>query len=229
MRHSSLETLASRLAEQLRCTQEELCCQMIHRLARGTPVAPTTLQSALQIDQHELEQRLTGLPETEVDQEGNILGLGVILVPTAHLFQLNGSMLYTWCAFDTVLFPPSLHIQAHVHSTCPVTGQAITFVATPEGEIRDLTPLSSVLSLFIPESRLDCVRATFCDQSLFFESEQAASAFLSAHPGVLILPIEEAAFVGSVVASRRFTGEQQGGVERLNHSMHQDTYGKDRS
>lgn len=229
MHRSLLETLASRLAEQLRCTQEELCCQIIHQLAQGKPVAPIMLQSALQINQHELAQRLTGLPETELDQEGNILGWGVTLVPTAHRFQLNGAALYTWCAFDTVLFPPSLHLQAHVHSTCPVTGQAITFVATPEGAIHDLTPTSSVLSLFVPESRLDCVRATFCHQSLFFQSEQAASTWLSAHPGAVILSIEEAAFVGSVVARRRFTKERQRSKERADHMIHQDAYGKDRS
>lgn len=229
MDRSSLETLASHLAEQLRCTQEALCYQMIRQLAQGKPVPSTTLQRALQIDQHELEQRLAGLPETEVDQEGNILGWGVTLVPTSHRFQLNGSVLYTWCAFDTVLFPPSLHMHAHVHSTCPVTGQAITFIATPDGAIRDLMPPSSVLSLFVPESRRDCVRATFCDQSLFFASEQVAASWLSTHPGALILSIEEAALVGSMVASRRFSEEQQGSEGRVDHVTHQNAYRKDRS
>ncbi|MBO0790981.1 MAG: hypothetical protein J2P36_08540 [Ktedonobacteraceae bacterium] len=214
MQHLSLEMLASSLAEQLRCAQEDLCHQIIHSLAHGKPVAPATLQNLLQISQQELKQRLAGLPETEFDQEGNILGWGVTLVPTTHRFQLNGTVLYTWCAFDTVLFPPSLHMQASIHSTCPVTGQAITFVATPEGAIRDLTPTSSVVSLFVPESRLDCVRATFCHQSLFFQSEQVASVWLSTHPGALILSIEEAALVGSMVASRRFIAGQKGSVER---------------
>src|SRR6266567_9035816 len=67
------------------------------------------------------------------------------LVPTSHRFQLGGQVLYTWCAFDTVLLPPSLHVEAQVQSTCPVTGQPITFVATPEGVIRDLSPASGVM------------------------------------------------------------------------------------
>src|SRR5579885_1039727 len=100
---SSLDTLASHLAEQLRCTQEELCFHIIRNISSGKPVAPVTLQRSLQISQHELERRLANLPETEFDQEGNILGWGVTLVPTPHRFQLNGSALYTWCAFDTVL------------------------------------------------------------------------------------------------------------------------------
>src|SRR5205085_2774903 len=39
--------------------------------------------------------------------------------------------LFTWCAFDTVLFPPLLQVEAHVQSVCSATGHPITFVATP--------------------------------------------------------------------------------------------------
>lgn len=204
MPYSSLDTLASHLTVQLRCTQEELCYQMIHHLAQGKPVAPTTLQNALHIDQHELEQRLTGLPETEFDQKGNILGWGITLVPTAHRFHLNGSVLYTWCAFDTVLFPPSLGRAAQITSICPSTEQLIAFVATPEGVVRDLSPSDSVMSLIIPTTHQDCVRATFCEQSLFFASKQAASRYSAAHPKAVLLSIEEAATVGKRVAASRF-------------------------
>src|SRR5436190_6736577 len=102
MHHPPLETLASHLSEQLRCQEEDLCRQILHQVARGKPVAPSTLQHALQISQQELEQRLSKLAETEVDEQGNILGWGVTLVPTSHRFQLDGMQLYTWCAFDTV-------------------------------------------------------------------------------------------------------------------------------
>ncbi len=121
-------------------------------------------------------------------------------MPTSHRFQIGGKVLYTWCVFDTVLFPPSLHVQAQVQSTCPVTGQPITFVATPEGVIKDLLPVSSVMSLIVPAERGDCTRATFCQQSLLFQSEQAASTFLADHPEALILSVEDAAYVGRLVA-----------------------------
>ncbi len=112
----------------------------------------------------------------------------------------SGKLLYTWCAFDTLLFPPSLHVQAPVQSRCPVSGQPITFVATPEGIILDLFPAGSVMSLIVPATRDDCTRATFCQQSLFFQSEQAAASFLADHPETLILSVEEAASVGRLVA-----------------------------
>ncbi len=201
MPYPSLETIAERLLGQLRCEQEDLCRPIVQQVTRGKPVAPAALRASLQVSQDELEQRLAKLPpDVEFDRAGNILGLGVTLVPTSHRFQLGGQVLYTWCAFDTVLLPPSLHVEAQVQSTCPVTGQPITFVATPEGVVLNLLPASSVMSLIAPAERGDCTRATFCQQSLFFQSEQAASTFLADHPDALLLSAEEAAYVGHLVA-----------------------------
>ena len=203
--HPPLETIAQRLAEQLRCEQEDLCLPILQQVSRGKFLTKAELGAELQLDQDELERRLMQLPDTEFDQQGNILGWGVTLVPTSHRFQIRGTPLFTWCAFDTVLFPPSLGAPAHVQSTCPVTGHPIKFVVTPEGNVQDLHPAGSVLSLIIPAERRDCVRATFCQHSLFFESEQAASIWLTAHPEAVVLSIEDAAFVGRLVAETRFT------------------------
>jgi alkylmercury lyase len=204
MHHLSLDALAQRLSEQLQCEQEDLCRSILHQVSRGKPLAKATLAAELQISQNELEQRLARVLDTEFDSEGNILGWGITLMPTRHRFQLDGKTLFTWCAFDTVLFPPTLGQAAHVSSTCPSTEEPITFVATPEGVVRDLTPSHSVLSLIIPSTHQDCVRATFCEQSLFFSTAQAASSYLASHPEALLLSIEEAAAVGKRVATSRF-------------------------
>src|SRR6266566_10019979 len=131
--HPPLETIAQRLVEQLRCEQEDLCLPILQQVSRGKFLTKAELGAELQLDQDELERLLTQLPDTEFDQEGNILGWGVTLVPTRHHFQIDGKSLFTWCAFDTVLFPPSLGKAARIQSTCPVTGQPVTFVATPSG------------------------------------------------------------------------------------------------
>lgn len=204
MQHPSLETIATRLAEQLQCEQEELCLPILHQVVRGKPIGKATLAASLQVSQEDLEQQLLHLPDTEFDQQGNILGWGVTLVPTRHRFHIHRQSLYTWCAFDTVLFPPSLLAEAQVQSACPVTGHVISFVATPEGIVRDLLPAGSVMSLIIPAERSECVRSTFCEQSHFFESEQAASTWLIAHPEAILFSIEEAALVGKLVAGTRF-------------------------
>ena len=201
MHHPALETIAERLSEQLRGAQKDLCRPIVQQVTRGKPVAPAALRVSLQVSQDELEQRLAKLlPDVEFDQAGDIVDLGATLVPTSHRFQIGDKLLYTWCAFDTVLFPPSLHVEAQVQSTCPVTGQPITFVATPEGTVQDLFQASSVMSLIVPAERGDCTRATFCQQSLLFQSEQAAATILVDHPDVLLLSVEEAAYVGRLVA-----------------------------
>ncbi len=204
MHHLSLDALAQRLSEQLQCEQEDLCCSILHQVSRGKPLAKALLATELQISLNELEQRLARLLDTEFDAEGNILGWGVTLMPTRHRFQLDGKVLFTWCAFDTVLFPPTLGQAALVSSTCPSTEEPITFVATPEGVVRDLTPSHSVLSLIIPANRQECIRATFCEHSLFFSTAQAASTYLASHPEAVLLSIEEAAAVGKRVAASRF-------------------------
>lgn len=203
--HPSLETIATQLAKQLHCKQEDLCLPILQQVTRGKPIERASLAASLQLSQEELGQRLLHLPDTEFDPQGTILGWGVTLVPTRHRFQIHGQSLYTWCAFDTVLFPPSLLAEAQVQSTCPVTGHSITFVATPSGTVKDLIPVSSVMSIIIPAERGECVRATFCEQSLLFWSEQAASVWLSDHPQAILLSVEEAAVVGKIVTASRFT------------------------
>jgi alkylmercury lyase len=205
MQHPPLETMAKRLSVLLYCEQEDLCRPIIQQVARGRPVTKVDLQVSLHLSPDELERRLAHLPDTEFDQQGNILGWGVTLLPTSHQFQLDGKVLYTWCAFDTVLFPPSLQRSAQVQSSCAQTGHPIAFVATPEGVVKNLTPAGSAMSLILPAGRSECVRETFCSQSLFFQSEQAASPFLAAHPEAILLSVEEAALVGSWVAQSRFT------------------------
>ncbi len=200
MKQSSLDTLATRLAAQLDCTQDVACRQIMQAMAEtGQPLAPVHLARCLQMSQENLAAHLASVPDTEFDTQGNIVGWGITLLPTQHRFLLKRHPLFTWCAFDTVLFPPLLQVEAQVQSVCEASGQPITFVATPEG-IADLLPATSVLSLILPAERCDCVRGTFCQQSLFFQSEEAASPWLALHPEAVLLSLEEAAIVGQTVA-----------------------------
>jgi hypothetical protein len=76
---------------------------------------------------------------------------------------------------------------------------------TPSLPLDSVVWSGSVMSLILPAERSECVRETFCYQSLFFQSEQAASPFLSDHPEAVLLSVEEAALVGRWVAQSRFT------------------------
>jgi alkylmercury lyase len=200
MHQSCLDTLATRLAAHLDCIQDAACRSIMRAIARtGQPLKPEYLARQLQMSQEKLAVHLDHVPDTEFDSQGNIVGWGITLLPTQHQFRLKARPLFTWCAFDTVLFPPLLQVEAHVQSACQGSGQPITFLTTPEG-IADLLPVTSVLSLILPAERCDCVRGTFCQQSLFFQSEDAAAPWMALHPEAVLLSIEEAAAVGQSIA-----------------------------
>jgi alkylmercury lyase len=174
MQHPSLETIAKRLIELSRCGQQDLS----HRLAC--------------------------LPDVEVDQRGEILGWGFTLVPTPHQVQIRGKQLFAWCAFDTIQFPPALPVEAHIQSTCLQTGSPIRFAITSEGEVRHLTQTQACMSLIVPdqcgnEGDTPSVRTMFCEQSLFVQSEEAASTFLADHPEAFLLSLEEAARLARLI------------------------------
>jgi alkylmercury lyase len=201
MNQSALDALATRLAAHLDCTQDVACRQIMQAMAEtGQPLAPVHLARRLQMSQENLAVHLARVPDTEFDTQGNIVGWGITIVPTRHQFRLKERPLFTWCAFDTVLFPPLLALEAHVQSECSASGQPITFVATPEG-VADLLSTTCVLSLILPDARCDCVRGTFCEQSLFFQTEEAASPWMALHPEAVLLSVEEAAALGQITAS----------------------------
>ena len=107
MPHLSLETIAERLSEQLRCEQEDLCRPIVQQVTRGKPVAPAALRASLQVSQNELEQRLAKLPpDVEFDRAGNIVGLGATLVPLTRVGFL-GRLLPFALALAMCGFAPS--------------------------------------------------------------------------------------------------------------------------
>lgn len=201
MNTHTLDSLAHHLATQLDCTQDAACRQIMQVMAEiGQPLALASLAAHLRMSYKELQMHLARVPDTEFDTQGNIVGWGITLLPTQYQFLLKGRLLFTWCAFDTVLFPPLLHIEAQVRSVCSASGQPITFVSTSNG-ILDLAPATSVVSLILPAERCDCVRGTFCQHSLFFQSEEAAAPWLASHPEAMLLSVEEAAIVGHIIAA----------------------------
>jgi len=152
----------------------------------GQPLAPVHLARRLQMSQENLTAHLARVPDTEFDAQGHIVGWGITLVPTQHHFLLQERPLFTWCAFDTVLFPP-LH---KARSTCPIGMLGVWPAHYVRRYLRrgitDLFPATSVLSLILPAERCDCVRGTFCQQSLFFRSEEAASRWMALHPEAVL-------------------------------------------
>jgi len=169
-------------------------------LARGKPVAPEELASALHRSLQET-QTLLQTWDTRADHEGHIVASGLSLVPAAHQFHLGEQALYTWCALDALSYPAVLGRTARVISTCPVTGREIRLTVTPEA-IMDLSPEVAVVSVRLPVEDTDTctIQEDICNDGRFFVSHDVASTWPSLHPQAVLLSMEEAAQLGREMA-----------------------------
>jgi alkylmercury lyase len=180
----------------------ELLAVLLPLLADGKAVAPAALTEALAWPAARVADLLARLPNVERDASGNIVGLGLSLNPTPHVFEIRGRHLYTWCALDALLFPAVLGETARVSSPCAATGAPIRLVVSPE-RVEEVFPRNAVVSLVLPSADPD-LRATFCDRVRFFVSKSAAGAWLRAHPGGLIVSVDDAYTFAEGISARVF-------------------------
>ncbi|HZD58257.1 MAG TPA: organomercurial lyase [Anaerolineales bacterium] len=171
----------------------------IHQiLLEGKPVSPERIAAHLRLTQAEVATLLRG---AELDQDGNLVGLGLSLVPTSHSYRIHGRQLYTWCAFDAIMFPIFHQANVEIESPDPISGEKIRLTSTPEG-VRDVDPVTAVVS-WVPgkESRED-VRDWFCNYTNFFTSVETAAEYVVKHPGLVIVPIDQAFRIGQLMWER---------------------------
>jgi len=159
----------------------------IKLLSQGRPLSPERIGTELQLLPDEVN---TILRMGELDKEGNLVGFGLSIVPTSHSYQLNGRQLYAWCAADAIMFSIFLKSNAVIESPDPISGDKVKLVATPAG-VQQLEPQTAVVT-HVPETEsLANVRAWFCDVTHFFTSVETASQYVSQHPGLVIVPVED--------------------------------------
>lgn len=182
--------LIDRLATTEGRLDAALLVPVLRLLADGEPVEVGALADAIGQSTEEVEARLALTPDTEYDEQGQIIGLGLSLRPTNHRLTLDGEELYTWCALDTLLFPVVLGRTAVVESVSPVSGQPIRVVVTPTGVSR-IEPTTAVVSMVNPE-QMTSVRSAFCHEVHYFTSLEDAAPWLEAHPGAELLPVLDA-------------------------------------
>lgn len=162
---------------------------LLKLLAAGEPVNIADLAADVDLDVAALRARLTAAPDTEYDEDGHIIGLGLTLHPTPHRLTVAGQELYTWCAFDTLVFPTLLGQTAQVESTSP-NGTMIRLTVTP-GAVTGIEPASAVMSVLAPVGEAS-IRTAFCNQVHFFASPEDAAGWLADHPDAQVIPVVEA-------------------------------------
>ena len=118
---------------------------MIRLVAEGQPVELERLAAEAGVPVDEIESWLRAQPGTDWDERGRLLGFGLTQRPTRHRYIVDGRVLYTFCAADTLIFTPILGRPARVESSCPTTSQTIRIELTP-GAVTLVDPATSVVS-----------------------------------------------------------------------------------
>jgi alkylmercury lyase len=167
-------------------------------LLEGQPVSPERIAASLQISQDEVNALLRGV---EVDKAGNVVGAGLSVVPTPHSYQINGRQFYVWCAGDAITFPIFHKTSAVIESPDPISGEKVQLIGTPEGA-RDVEPSTAVVSWVPGTQNWENVRAGFCNLTNFFTSVETASEYVSKHPGLIIVSVDEVFQLGKLLWDR---------------------------
>jgi alkylmercury lyase len=156
----------------------------------GYPFPPEEIAICLQVTPDMVISTLRGFG-AEFDKDGNILGVGLTLVPTPHVYKANGQKLYTWCAVDALLFPIMLKHTAHIESLDPVSGDKIQVTVTPDG-VQKVEPAAAVVSWVNSSVDPSNIRGSICHYVYFFSSSETASKWIAEHPGKMFYPVVDA-------------------------------------
>lgn len=92
MDEAKLADLAAVIADRLCGMHEHVCVALIRLLAAGRPVSAAQLAAELAIDQPAVTAVLRQMSDVDYDAAGNVVGFGLSLVPTAHQWIDNVSI-----------------------------------------------------------------------------------------------------------------------------------------
>jgi alkylmercury lyase len=176
----------------------QLFVALLRELAKGRPVSHTTLATVLGWSIERVAAVLEQATSTEYDHDRSVVGYGLTLRETPHVFEIEGQRLYTWCALDALMFPALIGQTTRVCSRCVATGAAISLTVTPN-ELRSVEPTGARVSLVLPAAATD-VRRSFCCHVHFFASASAAGNWASKRARADIVSVEDAYGLGREVA-----------------------------
>lgn len=171
---------------------------LLKELAKGMPVSLHTLADRMGQPLEHVAAVLGQASNTEFDAQGNILGYGLTLRPTPHVFEVDGRRLYTWCALDALMFPALIGKQARIHSRCAETAAPVALTVDAHSA-REVMPFGAVVSLVVPGAD---IRHSFYCNVHFFASGGVADRWASRHPGTEVVSIGAAFMLGQEVVQQ---------------------------
>lgn len=186
----------------LNADQQRIALHIYQQVAAtARPVAVDQIAESVNVAPEYVEQSLRSWPLVLWDDEGRVVGFwGIHAEPISptHAMEVDGSTVYTWCAWDTLFITEILGRSTQVRSTDPQTGERVRLTVTPEGVI-SVEPSGTVVSLLLPEDGLtDDAIQRFCHKVHFFTSPESAEAWIGGRPGLFHVTVDEAFELGRV-------------------------------
>ena len=205
---STLNKLADKIANaipEFESGDRQIAVGLYRLLAHGEPVSPRRIAETLHLPENVVRKRLAQWPGVFYDDTGAVVGFwGLALSNMPHRFQVDGKILYTWCAWDSLFIPEILGKTAKVESTDPVTKGRVSLVVGPEG-VRELEPAGAVVSFLTPNRAFDSdVIQSFCHFVHFFGSRKSGEAWSSRHEGTLLFSVDQAYRLGQMTNAHNF-------------------------
>ncbi len=99
------------------------------------------------------------------------------------------------------MFPIFHKTSAIIESPDPISGQKVRLIGTPEGA-RGIEPSTAVVSWVPGIQNWENIRDRFCNFTNFFTSVETASQYVSKHPGLIIVPVDEVFQLGKLLWDR---------------------------
>jgi alkylmercury lyase len=179
------------------CDDAPLALALLGELAKGEAVDAARLARTVDREESDVAATLDRWPNVHRDGQARVVGFaGLSVTPTQHRFEVAGSRLYTWCAWDTLFLPYLLRQTARVESTCAVTGAGVRLTVAPGG-VRAAEPAALQVSFPAPASTVTSdITASFCCHVHFLAGQAAAEAWLAENPRGLTLGLEDAVELG---------------------------------
>jgi len=195
--------------------ERRVALALYREVAKGQPVDEAQLGRVLGIsatESSELLQRDSINFLVHRDERGHVLGFGGLAAgPMHHRFEVDGRMLSTWCAWDSLFIPEILGRPARVVSPDPESGELVRLVVTPD-RIESVEPAGAVVSFIMPDAQAFGSSAVnvivkFCHFIFFFSSRTSGERWVAKHPDTFLCSLDDAFTLAKRHNARNFGPE----------------------
>ncbi len=198
--------------------EQRAAVALYRQLAEGKPVTDAQLARTLGCSLAKIRavlERESIKCLTYGDDQGRILGFGGLAVTAMHhRFEVDGRVLSTWCAWDSLFIPEILGRPARVSSADPQSGEVVRLVITPQ-RIESVDPKGTQISFIWPDAEIFGASAAnvmvkFCHFIFFFASRSSGEHWVDKNPGTFLYSLDDAFALARRVNAYNF-GSELGG------------------